>query len=113
MSKLTYFLDNQLRDGGEVVIFTHWPHFTHQKDFLVTISVRFEVNFQVIVQLEGLGKLKNFNDLIRKKICDLPACSTVPQPTILPQINNAIFWDVTPCGFCKNQHFGGTYQLHH
>jgi hypothetical protein len=24
-------------------------------------------------------------------------------------MKNAIFWDVTPCGSCKNQHFGGTH----
>jgi hypothetical protein len=23
-------------------------------------------------------------------------------------LKNVVFWDVTPCGFCKNQHFGGT-----
>jgi hypothetical protein len=28
-------------------------------------------------------------------------------------MKNAIFWDVTPYGSCKNQHFGGTYCLHH
>jgi hypothetical protein len=28
-------------------------------------------------------------------------------------IKNAIFWDVMPCGSCKNQHFRGTYRLHH
>jgi Rieske Fe-S protein len=26
---------------------------------------------------------------------------------------NAVFWDVTPRGSCKNQRFGGTYRLHH
>jgi hypothetical protein len=26
-------------------------------------------------------------------------------------MRNAIFWDVTPCGSCKNRHFGGTCQL--
>jgi hypothetical protein len=26
---------------------------------------------------------------------------------------NVIFWDVTPCGSCKNRRFGGTYRLHH
>jgi hypothetical protein len=25
---------------------------------------------------------------------------------------NAVFWDVTPCGYCKSQRFGGTYRLH-
>jgi hypothetical protein len=23
-------------------------------------------------------------------------------------LKNGVFWDVTPCGSCKNQHFGGT-----
>jgi hypothetical protein len=26
---------------------------------------------------------------------------------------NAVFWDVTPCGSCKNRRFGGRYRLHH
>jgi hypothetical protein len=25
---------------------------------------------------------------------------------------NGIFWDVTPCGSCKNRRFGGTYKSH-
>jgi hypothetical protein len=28
-------------------------------------------------------------------------------------LKNAVFWDVTPCGSCKNRRFGGTYYLHH
>jgi hypothetical protein len=28
-------------------------------------------------------------------------------------MKNAVFWDVTPCGSCKNQGCGGTYRLHH
>jgi hypothetical protein len=28
-------------------------------------------------------------------------------------MKNAIFWNVTPCGFCKNQCFGEMYRLHH
>jgi hypothetical protein len=28
-------------------------------------------------------------------------------------VKNAIFWDVTQCGSCKNRRFGGTYRLHH
>jgi hypothetical protein len=24
-------------------------------------------------------------------------------------MKNAVFWDVTPCGFCRNRRFGGTY----
>jgi hypothetical protein len=27
-------------------------------------------------------------------------------------MKNVIFWDVTPCGSCKNRRFGGTYRLH-
>jgi hypothetical protein len=28
-------------------------------------------------------------------------------------VKNAVFWDVTPCGSCKNSRYGGTYRLHH
>jgi hypothetical protein len=35
-------------------------------------------------RLEGLGKLKKFNDLIGTRARDLPACSTAPQPPTLP-----------------------------
>jgi hypothetical protein len=28
-------------------------------------------------------------------------------------IKNAVFWDVTPCGPCKNRRFGGTHCPHH
>jgi hypothetical protein len=27
-------------------------------------------------------------------------------------MNNDIFWDVKPCGSCKNRRFGGTYRIH-
>jgi hypothetical protein len=27
-------------------------------------------------------------------------------------MKNAVFWDVAPCSFCVNRHFGGTYRLH-
>jgi hypothetical protein len=30
-----------------------------------------------------------------------------------PSMKNAAFWDLTPCGSCKNRRFGGTYCLHH
>jgi hypothetical protein len=28
-------------------------------------------------------------------------------------VKNVVFWDVMPCGSCKNKHFGGTYRLLH
>jgi hypothetical protein len=28
-------------------------------------------------------------------------------------MKNAIFWDITPRGFCKNRRFGGKYRLHY
>jgi hypothetical protein len=28
-------------------------------------------------------------------------------------MKNAVFWDVTPCGSCKNRRFGGTWLLLH
>jgi hypothetical protein len=28
-------------------------------------------------------------------------------------LKNAVFWDVTPCGSCKNPRFGGTHRFHH
>jgi hypothetical protein len=27
-------------------------------------------------------------------------------------MKNAVFWDVMPCGSCKNRRFGVTYHLH-
>jgi hypothetical protein len=28
-------------------------------------------------------------------------------------LKNAVFWNVTPCGLCKNRRFGETHLLHH
>jgi hypothetical protein len=28
-------------------------------------------------------------------------------------MKNAVFWDVTPCRFCKDRCFGGTHRLDH
>jgi hypothetical protein len=28
-------------------------------------------------------------------------------------MDNGVFWDVTPCGSCKNRRFGGTHRLLH
>jgi hypothetical protein len=38
-----------------------------------------------MVRLEELGKLKEFNFLIRTQSRELSACSTAPQPSALPR----------------------------
>jgi hypothetical protein len=44
----------------------------------------------------------------------LAACETqsLLVPCCYPQaVKNAVFWDVTPCGSCKNRRFKGIYRL--
>jgi hypothetical protein len=48
---------------------------------------------QGLVQLEGIGKLKMFNELTGTRTRDLPAHSTVPQPTTLPHAPSACLID--------------------
>jgi hypothetical protein len=57
-SRIPYFLDSQLRDGGEAVSLTCPPRFTSGR-FLVLISIRGWVKPRAIMRQETLGKLKN------------------------------------------------------
>jgi hypothetical protein len=68
MSKLQHCLDNWLTDDSEVVSLMRWLPFIPRATVL----------------LEGLGKLKKSNDFIGNQTRDLPPCTTVPQPTMLP-----------------------------
>jgi hypothetical protein len=38
-----------------------------------------------MLRLEGLAKLKNFNDFIGTQIRDLPTCSMESEPSTLPR----------------------------
>jgi hypothetical protein len=95
--------------------------------FQVVVSVRGQVIPTTILLLHGLGKLKISRVLVRNRTRDHPAGSIVPQSTTLSTDSflskivyyipveeltvraciskNAVFWDVTPCGSCKNRRF--------
>jgi hypothetical protein len=51
--------------------------------------------------LEGLGKLKNFNDLIGSRIRDLLACSKAPQPSMLQSVINLFYMQIIDCVYLE------------
>jgi hypothetical protein len=44
------------------------------------------------VRLEGLGKLKNFNDFVGSRTHDIPPCSILLQPITPPHVPMIIAW---------------------
>jgi hypothetical protein len=83
MSRLPHFLDNRLTDGGEAVSLTHLSPFTPRKipgtHFCYRLSRPQSHN--AAGRTRSIGKS---NDLIGNETSNLPACSIVAQPTILP-----------------------------
>jgi hypothetical protein len=64
MSTIPYFLENPITDSGEFVSITGPAALYSQKDLLVLIWARAVSKPQRLVRLEGLYKLKNFNNLV-------------------------------------------------
>jgi hypothetical protein len=61
-----------------------------QEDSWCSFLLEAESTTRAIVRLEVLGQLeKKFNDLIGNQTLDAPACSIVPQLTVLPRASNA------------------------
>jgi hypothetical protein len=58
MSRLPYFLDNQITDGSKTVSLMCQPLFI-PRIFLLVISVCGLVDHEATVMLEGLSELKN------------------------------------------------------
>jgi hypothetical protein len=67
-SRLPYFLDNRLTDGGEVASLTRQT---------ATLHPQGDSWYSFLLEA----------DLIGSRTRDLPACSIVPQPSTLPHIH--------------------------
>jgi hypothetical protein len=81
-SRLLYFVDSRLTNGGEFVCFTRRPPFTPKKipgaHLCWRLSRPHSHSAAVSIRL-----IEKSNDLIVNRTRDLPACNIVPQPTIL------------------------------
>jgi hypothetical protein len=74
-------LSRQIADGGER------EHSVPRTIFIMSYvlnAVRRLSTAQDPLRLKGLCKLKKCNNLIGSRICNLPACSIVAEPTALP-----------------------------
>jgi hypothetical protein len=65
----------------------------------------------------NLGSNKKSNDLFGRQTRHFGVGSTMPNPGFrfvrfevfkAVTMKNDVFWDVMPCGFCKNRRFVGT-----
>jgi hypothetical protein len=78
----TFFLNNRLTDGGEVVSLTHRPPFTPRK--IPGTHFCYRLSRPQGHSVAGrIRSTENSNDFIRNRICNLPVFSTVPEPITL------------------------------
>jgi hypothetical protein len=82
MSRLPHFLDNRLRDGGEIVSLTYRPPFTSQEGSWYSFLLEAE-STQGYSAAGRIRSIEKPNDLIENRTRDLPASSIVLQPTTL------------------------------
>jgi hypothetical protein len=69
---------------------------------LVLISVKRLSKPPGLVRLEGLGKLKKFNNFIGFRTCNLPACSIVLQP-----LRYSRSYQLSNCGYFRETKAAG------
>jgi hypothetical protein len=61
------------------------------------------MNSHSMLNLGMVLKIKKMIDM-----CLFPLCIGITEVQSIVKMKNGIFWDVTPCGSCKNRRFGGT-----
>jgi hypothetical protein len=83
-SRIPHFLDNLLTDGGDVVNLMHRPPFTSRKIPGTHFCQRLS-RPQGHTAAGRIRSTERSSDLIGNRNRDLPACSIVPQPSMLPR----------------------------